>query len=793
MLHDLTQALRRLSRARSFTVAATVTLAVGIGATTSIFTLANAVLLRPLPYADSDRLVHLWEIREKKDYGRSEASIPDYEDWKAASRTIEKFAGYSWPRVTMRLGAGAEELQAARVTDSFFDVLGVRAQLGRTFGEGEAPTRVLLSDGLWQRRFGGDRAVVGTMLRIDGKSYEVGGVLPPSFHFGPSRGAELWLPLEPGEAMLTRRSYRGLNVIARLKPGVTADVADQELDGIAARIAAEYPDSNKGTSVEVVGLREQLVGRVRPIVLVLGCAALFVLLVACVNVASLMIARVTSREHDLAILMALGATRAVLVRQLLAEAVVLSILGTAGGVAIGHWGLQALVSTVPANIAAQLPSIQHLTLDFRVLVVLAAVMTSCALLIAIAPLARLRSFGRFGAIESRTVTANVGKRRLRSTLVAVQLALSVVLLAGAILTIRSLSALLQEKTGYNPDALLTVGLALPADRYETAADLAGVQQRLLEAVGALPGVTGASLVDKLPSLGGGTIGFHAAGAAREVEANIRGAGPRYFAVMQVPLVIGRDFDDRDTPSSPRVVIVNRLLAERHLGGSDVVGRALTIGQREYQIVGVAGDERVGPLDQPATPVVYYAASQSPSVRTTLAIRTTGESLVTSSVVVQAIRQIDSGIAIGAIAPMRVVLASSPQTFYRRVSMVVITGLAAIALFLAMVGVYAVIADSVATRRKEIAIRISCGAEERRIALMILRESFVLAGAGAAGGLAVAFLVTRLMEAILFGVNARDPFTFAMAPALLIVTAVAASLIPAYRAMRVDPILALRND
>ncbi|HJQ38156.1 MAG TPA: ABC transporter permease, partial [Thermoanaerobaculia bacterium] len=364
MIHDVRLAVRRLLRARGFTLASVVTLGAGIAATASIFTLASALLLRPLPYRDSARLVHLWEVREAKNYARSEASYPDFQDWRAESRTVETFAGYSWPRVTLRGGAGAEQLQAARVTDSFFQVLGVSAALGRTL-DATTPQSVLLSDGIWHRRFGADRAIVGKTVNIDGEAFGVAGVLPPSFHFAPSRGADLWLPVQPTERMRTARAMRWLNVVAKLKPGVSAAAAEQELAAIAARIAREHPDSNRGTSVQVVPLREQFLGPIRMPVLVLGCAALLVLLIACANVASLAIGRAARHQKDLSVLLALGARRSGIVRLLVAEAVVLSMAGAVVGVPLGMAALRALVAAMPANMIALLPALQTITLDAR--------------------------------------------------------------------------------------------------------------------------------------------------------------------------------------------------------------------------------------------------------------------------------------------------------------------------------------------------------------------------------------------------------------------------------------------
>jgi predicted permease len=791
-MNELRHAVRGLVRSPGFAIAAILTLAIGIGATTAIVTLANALLLRPLPYRDADRLVHIWEVRASKNYGRSEASFPDYEDFRASSRTVDAFAGYSWPRVTLRGREGAEQLQAARVTDTFFDVLGTGASLGRTFVRGEdvpgGPRVVVLSDALWRRRFGSDATIVGRAIDIEGAAYEVIGVLPPSFHFAPSRGAELWLPLQPSETMRTRRQMRWVNTIARLKPGVSAEAADRELDAISAGIASRHPDSNAGTTVDVVPLREQLVGPMRGPLVLLGCAALIVLLIACVNVASLMIGRVAARRHDIAVRFALGATRTSVARSLVVEALVLSIAGAVAGAVVGLWSLRALVLTVPPDLLALMPYLRSLTLDARVLAIVCAAVASCAVLIGLWPALRASREWHLGG---RGTAGSVGRRTLRSSLVIGEIALALVLLTGAALTLRSLAALAAVDPGYRADDVLTLRVAFPTDRYDDESALIAVQQRVLESV-AQAAAGPAAMIDKLPSLGGGTITFQTSDDTERREANVRVVTPGYFHVMSVPLLRGRGFNDRDRAETPPVVIVNRELARRTFGGADAVGRALRIGSTEVRIVGITGDERVGPLDEPVTPVVYAPLAQSVDDSVTIVVRSANPAAI-SGAVVTALQRVDRDIAVAGVAPMTAIMASSPTTFLRRATSVIIGAFAAVSLLLALVGIYAVIAEAVTSRTREVAVRISAGARPGAIVRLIAWDGARLGLIGVAIGLAGGLLLTRYMKSILFGVGAHDPVAFGGTAALLLITAVAASVIPALRAARIDPAIALRQE
>jgi putative ABC transport system permease protein len=779
-MNELRHAVRRLLRSRGFTLAAIATLALGIGATTAIVTLANALFLRPLPYRDADRLVHLWEIRASKNYGRSETSFPSFEDWRASSRTVEMFAGYGWPRVTLRGSGGAEQLQAARVSDTFFDVLGTRAQLGRMFVRGEdvpnGPRVAVLSDGLWRRRFGSDTGIVGRAINIDGTAYEVIGVLPAAFHFAPSRGAELWIPLQPGGSMHTSRGMRWVNVIARLRPGVTPEAADRELDTIAAEIARAHPDSNAGASVEVVPLREQLVGPVQGPVVLLGIAALFVLLIACVNVASLMIGRVAARRHDVAVRFALGATRASVARSLVVEALVLCAAGAAAGAAVGVSALRAMVMTVPQDLLALMPYLRTLAVDSRVLAVVCLVVAACAVLIGVWPALRASREWHLG---TRGTTA---RRTLRSALVVAEIALALVLLTGAALTLRSLAALAAVDPGYRAENVYTLRVAFPGDRYDDEAKLIAIHRRVLDVI------PGAAMIDKLPSLGGGTVSFTTAADPEKREANIRGISPRYFAVMSVPLLRGRDFDARDRVDSPPAAIVNRELARRYLGTEDPVGRVLRIGGTELQVVGVAGDERIGPVDEPVTPVLYVPLSQNPDDSVAIVVRNAD-----TPGIVRTLQQIDRDIAVAGVAPMTAVVASSPAIFLRRATAVVIAAFAVASLLLALVGLYAVIAEAVTARTREIAVRVSVGAKPGEIVALVARDGARLGLIGVGTGVAGGLLLTRSMESLLFGVGVHDPVAFGGTSALLLLTAVIASLIPAVRAARIDPAVALRQE
>lgn len=775
-MNDFRFAIRRLLRARAFTLAAVATLALGIGATTAVVTLANALLLRPLPYRDADRLVHIWEVRDS----RSEASFPDFEDFRANSRTIREFAGYGRPRVTLRGSEGAEQVQAARVTDNFFDVLGVAPARGRTFVHGEdvtgGPRVVVLSDALWRRRFGADPRIVGRAVDVDGRMYEVVGVLPPSFQFAFARGAEVWMPLQPSEQMRGQRRMRWINVIARLNPGVDAKAADRELDAIAAQLAEKYPDSNRGASTEVVPLREELTGPVRPAVLVLACAAGFVLLIACVNVASLMIGRVAARQRDVAIRFALGASRMSVARDMVLEALVLCVAGALAGAFVGLTALRALATTVPRELLAMLPNLATLTLDARVLAIVTLVVAACAMLIGLWPALRASSSG----LAERGVAGSVQKRTLRSALVVAEIALALILLAGAALTLRSMAALASVETGYQPEHVLTLRASFPTDRYTSDASLMAVQQRVLDAI------SNAAFVDKLPSIGGTTLSFRSMDSEEKHEANIRVVSADYFRVMGVSVLRGRAFDARDRVDAPPAVIINNELARRFLRAGDATMR---VGDQVMSIAGVVADERVGPIDEPVTPVLYLPLTQSAEDSLTLVVRTRRN----AATIVGTLQSIDRDIAVAGVAPMTTVMASSPNVFLRRATTLVIGAFAGISLLLALVGIYSVIAESVASRTREMAIRLSVGARPSGIVALVARDGLRLGVIGLALGLFGALLLTRSMQSILFGVGAHDPIAFATVAALLLVTVLAASCVPAIRAARIDPAVALRQE
>lgn len=793
-MNELALAIRRLLRSSGFTVAAVTTLALGIGATTAIVTLANALLLRPLPYRNVDRLVHLWQFRAGESESRSELSFQDYRDWQAsATRTVERFGGYSWPRLTVRGSQGAEELQGARVTDSFFDVLGVHAALGRTFVRGEdvtnGPRVALISDAFWRRRFGADREVIRKTIDIDGETFEIVGVLPETFHFAPARGAEVWIPLRPSGWRLGR-SGRWVKTIALLKPGVTTQAADRELDALSAELARRYPDTNRGASAEVMLLRDFLIGPAKPTVLVLTFAALFVVLIACANVASLMLERVAARQQDIAVRFALGATRIEVASALVAEALVLAVVGAVAGAFIGLWALRALVLTVPADLIGQMPYLGSLTPDARVFGVVSLVVAACVLLISIWPATRA---ARGWSFVQRGVAGGREKRRLRRSLVVVEIALALMLLTGAALTLRSMAALANVETGYRAEGVLTLRVAFPAHRYHGDAELAAAQSQAIERVARATGGA-VALVDVLPSMGlGGTTTVTTEAGGTEHAVNIRAVTPDYFRAMSIQLLRGRAFVDGDRPGAPLVAIVNRQLARRVFGTENAAGRTLLLGEDAVRIEGVVMDERLGRADQAITPAIYMSLAQAGDATVSMVVQAGANPASVSGTVVETLKALDRDIAVSGVAPMTTIIASQPATFLRRASTVVISAYAGVSLFLALIGIYAVIAESVTACTRELAVRISLGATPADILGMITRDGLSLGFFGLGVGLAGAFVLTRFMRSLLFGVDAHDPIAFVSVAVLLLLTAMLASLVPAIRALRIDPPTALRQE
>jgi putative ABC transport system permease protein len=808
MLQDLRYGVRLLLKHPGFTIIAVLTLALGIGANTAIFTVVNAALLRVLPYHEPEHLVHLSETTPQKNFPQREASYPDFLDWRQ-NQVFSGMAAYSGGGSFTLIGQdGPEQIRGGRVTANFFAVLGVDPLLGQGFrGDADQPGAervVMLGHGFWQRRFGGEPNVIGQPLNLNGEAYTIIGVLPQGFQFAPRGAAELWIPLQPNEAQRSRRFMHWVNVIARLKPGVNQTQALSEMQSIAQRIAQEHPESHAGTGIALVPLNEQIVGQIRPLLIILLVAVGFVLLIACANVANLLLARAGARQKEIAIRAALGAGRWRLIRQLLVESALLALLGGSLGLLLAQWGVDVLIAMIPDNMLNFMPYLRGLELDSRTLAFTGGLALLTSFVFGLAPAIQASKLDLQAVLkEGGKTSAGVTRHRLRNLLVVCEIALALVLLIGAGLMMKSLLQLLQVDPGFNPKNLLTFNISLPATKYDQNEKVFTFDDQLIERLEALPAVRGAAMVNVIPLIGGNTTRFYVAGQPRpapgsETEANLREVSANYFSVMEVPLIAGRHFNERDNVNAPGVIIVNQTLARAAFPGQDAVGRQIIFASFDptpIQIVGVVGDEKVNGLAARTTPVVYYPFLQdsTPGLMKNVVVRTNADPANLAATIRNECRLLEPGMTVAQMIAMDRIIADSPATFMRRYPAMLIGVFAAVALLLAAVGIYGLISFAVSQQTHEIGIRLALGARKFDVLKLVMWRGMLLTLIGIGIGLAAAWALTRLMAGLLFGVNATDPATFAGVAVLLAVIAILACYIPARRATKVDPMVALRYE
>ncbi|HEV3469189.1 MAG TPA: ABC transporter permease [Pyrinomonadaceae bacterium] len=809
--HDLKYAVRVMLKQPGFTLVAVVTLALGIGANTAIFTVVDAALLRSLPYRDPERLVHLWEAKQNRDFDRREASYPDFLDWRAQTTEVfEGVAGYVNRGYTLTGEGGPERVMGAAVTANFFDLLGVRPAHGRAFREGEdepgAAAVAVLGHGLWQRRFGGDPKVVGREVTLNGESYTVVGVLPADFQFARVGSTDLWTGLRPTPNFATPRYMHWLNVVARLRPGVTMEAARARLDAVGRVIAAADPGAHKGTALVAVPLHEEVVGQVRPVLLAMLAAVSLVLLIACANVANLLLARGAARRKEVAIRTALGASRWRLVRQLLTESVLLAGVGGALGLVVALWGVDLLVAAIPEAQLLQMPYLRGLSLDPGLLLFTAALSLATGVLFGLMPaLDASRADLQEAMKEGRRASGTKRSGRLRAALVVSEVAVALVLLVGAGLLVKSLLRMLSVDPGFRVENLLTMRVNLTPQRF--AGDTDGSQraaffEELLRRAGNLPGVEGAAAVSNLPLSGDGGTGTPSVVGREEPaggwsEAHLRVVSPNYFDVMGVRVQAGRGFTERDRVGTSPVILVNRTFAERNFGGEDPTGQRVTFrftqGQPPFEIVGVVGDEKIKSLDAQTTPVIYFPMLQGPDSSAALVVRTASDPEAMAGALRGELRALDPDAPLFGVRTMERVISDAPATFMRRYPAYLIGVFAAVALILASVGIYGVISYAVTQRTHELAIRAALGARRADLLRLVLRQGLALALGGVAAGILGALALTRLLSSLLYGVSATDPSVYAGVSLLLLAVVLVACLVPARRATKVDPMEALRYE
>ena len=804
LIQDLRYGIRTLLKRPGFSLIAIATLAIGIGASTTIFTVVNAALLRGLPYKQPDRLYHLWERPPRQDFSKREMSYPDYLDYQQ-NNVFEGIAAYTGGGAILSGMGEPESIPAPRVTANFFSVLGVDPIIGRAFQTGEdvpgTPKVTVLTYGLWQRRFGGDPNVIGKPVTINGESYIIVGVLPSTFQFA-LRNADLFLPYQPTQNQLTRRYMHGTNLIGRLKDGVTPEQAQSEVDIIAGRIEQQFNDSHAGTKASVVPLHEEIVGTVRPILLVLLAAVGFVLLIACANVASLLLTRSLSRQKEVGIRAALGASRWRVIRQLLTESLLLSLAGGVVGVVIAYWGVPGLVATLPQQQLNALPFLRSLEIDRTILGFSFGLSLLTGLIFGLAPALQSSRLDLNEVLKEggRQTSAGAG-HRLRSAMVIGEIALAVVLLVGAGLMMKSLLRLLQTNVGFNTENLLTMTVVLPPSKYTDNNARINFNDQLQQRVQSLPGVAGAGTVDILPVNSGNTTRFYIDGdpvpePGKETEANIRVVNDHYFKTIGVPLLAGRFFDERDNPNGQQVVIIGKTIADRLFGGRDPVGMRLrypSVQAPPITVVGVVGDVKITGLDQAIRPVLYYPFRQNPGTLANLVVRTNGDPNSLTAAVRNEVRSLESETAILNVTTMDAMISQTPASFMRRFPALMIGIFAGVALLLASIGIYGVVSYSVSQQIHYIGIRMALGAGPADILKMVLRQGLVLALAGVVIGVVAALALMRLLTTLLYEVKTTDFSTFAIVSGTLFVVALLACYLPARRATKVDPLVALRYE
>jgi putative ABC transport system permease protein len=800
---DLRHAIRGLGRNPGFAATAILSLALGIGASVAIFTLADNLLLRPLPYRDPGRLMMVWETNLKRPaQTRNVVSPGNYRDWKAQNNVFENMAVFADGRAAFAHGNRVEELEVQYVSADLLPMLGIQPLRGRLFTEAEdrpdAPTVVLISYRLWQRWFGGEESVIGRKVQVRSQPATIIGVMPPGFYFR-NRNTDLWdtMGLDPARDY-RKKSGRYLMTLARLKPGVPLDRAQTEMTGIARRLETEYPVFNANWRVNVESLRESLVSKVKTSMLVLLGAVGLLLAVACANVANLLLARYTSRLREMAVRVAIGASRWRVIRQLITESVTLGLAGGILGVLFARWAVLGLLAFAPADLSRNV----SIAVDYRIVLFAVAVSVLTGVIFGLAPSLVASRIDLTRGLREAGRSSVGGAGRLRAGLVAAEVALSVMLLAGAGLLFRSLVGLQSVDPGLNPSRVLTFSVLIPTARYKEPVQQTQFFTRAVEQMERLPGVESASAVSYLPfdGLAAATnltiAGRPPAKPGEEPGATIRTVMPGYFRTIGIPLRRGRVFTAADnTLDSPYRFVVNEAFVAKYMPGEEPLGQQISVAmgnKNPYgEIIGVVGDVKEGALDQEPSPTVYYIHAHLNYTSMVFVVRTKGDPLSLSEPVRRVIHNIDSA---QPVAQMRTMDTIVRETFSRqRFSALLFGGFSTVSLLLAAVGIYGVLAYSVTERTREIGLRVALGAEPGRILRQVLGSGMRVVLIGAVVGAGGALALTGLLKSLLFGVTARDATTFAAVPAVLIAVALVAAYLPARRASRLAPLDALRTE
>jgi predicted permease len=808
LIKDIRYGVRGLLKHPGFTAIVVITLALGIGASTAIFSVVNSVLLRRLPYRNADRIVAIQEHDPNGKRGQSTSA--NFYDWRTQQTVFENLAAIKQTTTNLALSDHAERLELAQTNANFFDVFGITPQYGRLFipqdeQAGHAPV-VVVSNALWQRRFGSDPALVGRSITLDGNNYTVVGIAPPVFQY-PDK-TEVWLPpqrlvpeLFPNQDVTQTRRMGYLTVVASLKPGVSLQQAAGEMETITARLRQQYPDTNNRRFNRVVALQEHLVGDTNKLLWLLLGAVTFVLLIGCANVANLLLASGASRQKEMAIRTALGASRLRVVRQLFTESLILALVGGAAGLFIAYWGLAAITKLLPANF----PRLNEIHMDLRVLGFTLAASILTGIVFGLAPALHISRADVQEAIRE-TGRGTAGSRRqsrFRQALIVVEVALSVVLLAGAGLLFRSFLQLQSVNTGFVSQQVLTARLTPSGTNYATNADLAKFYGGVIEKVGTIPGVQDVGLINTLPLYKGPTSGFRVEGRPvttpdKWPTVNYRVVSPNYFRAMGIPVLQGRAYTDRDDQNAPFVMIINQQTAKENFPDENPIGKRITFGgtnpdgqPRWCEIVGVVANVRSLELREEPAAELYFSAAQDPWPAMSLVVRSTVEPGSLSVSVRQAVNEVDRSVPVADVKTMDHIVSESITQ--PRFNLFLLGLFGAVAMVLSAAGIYGVTAYTVTQRTHELGIRIALGAQLSDVLKMILGQGMAVIGVGLVAGLAAAFAMMRLLRSLLFGVGENDPLTFVAITVVLVLVALIACYIPARRATKVDPLVALRAD
>ena len=808
LLQDFKYGARMLAKSPAFTFVAVIALALGIGANTAIFSVVNAVLIRSLPFQDPDRLVMVWEHNRTRGRDQNVISPANYQDWREQNTVFDSMSAMFDSRANLTGVDDPEELPTQVVEPNFFELLGTTAALGRTFNSEEGKPGndqvVILSQGLWKRRFGGDPGIVGNTIKLNGRDFTVVGIAPSGLQLKISQGsqtgkpAELWMPLAFSETSRVRRG-RSMMAIARLKPGITVAQAQTEMNAIGARLEEQYADFNTGWGVNLVPLQNQLVGAIRPALLVLLGAVAFVLLIACANVANLLLARAATRQREIAIRTALGARRGRIIRQLLTEATVLAMLGGALGLLLAIWGVDLLLALAPKDLAG----LKNAGIDYRVLGFTMAVSVLTGVIFGLAPALEASRPNLNESLKEGGRGSSTGGRshRWRNVFVVVEVALALVLLIGAGLMIRSFSRLNSIDPGFDADKLLSVRIQLPASKYGQNPQRIAFFKQLAERVQALPGVRSAGAISVLPFGSGGAAtsivieGRPEPPPGQRLTGDVRVVDGGYFDTMGIPLLRGRSFTERELTQESHVVMINEAMARDFFPGEDPIGKRVTIAMKEQnvpnEIIGVVRDVRHTGLETPARAMTYWPYPELVYSGMTLVVRAETEPLALSETIRREVLALDKDQPIADVSTMKQLLADS--TSRARFSTMLLVVFAIVALLLAAVGIFGVMSYGVSERTHEIGLRMALGAQASDVRAMVVRQGMVLTMIGIGIGLAAAFGLTRVMISLLYGVSATDPLTFTAISVLLALVALLACYLPARRATKVDPMIALRYE